>query len=83
MTIQIKPEQERTIDRAIKAGLIKTPAQAVEIGIQSIRRRLKAKPGAPGPEAKNLAELFANSPFAGANLEFERNPDNGRTIDLS
>ena len=82
MTIQIKPEQERTIDRAIKAGLIKTADQAVEIGVQSIRRQLKAQK-ATGPQAKNLAELFADSPFAGLNMNFQRNPDTGRTINLS
>ena len=83
MTIQIKPEQERIIDRAIKAGLIKTPTQAVEIGMQSIRRQLKVRRSAVGPRAKNLAELFANSPFAGMNMDFKRNPDTGRAVHLS
>ena len=28
--------------------------------------------GVPVPEARNLVELFANSPFNGLNMEFER-----------
>ena len=38
--------------------------------------------GVPGPEARNLVELFANSPFKGMNMEFERDRDYGREIDL-
>ena len=34
------------------------------------------------PEAKNLVELFANSPFNGLNMEFERDRDYGREIEL-
>ncbi len=49
------------------------------------------KPELPGPEpplsshvpqAKNLAELFANSPFAGLDMDFERDKDFGREIEL-
>ena len=85
MTIQIKPEQERVIGRAIEAGLIETADQAVEVGVETIRQRLVRLEGrrmmrvAP---ADNLVALFANSPFAGLNIDFERDEDPGRAIEL-
>ena len=39
----------------------------------------KAEPQRP---KKNLAELFAESPFKGLEIDFERDPDYGRTIEL-
>jgi antitoxin (DNA-binding transcriptional repressor) of toxin-antitoxin stability system len=33
-------------------------------------------------KAKNLAELFRNSPLRGLNLDFERSKDTGRDIEL-
>jgi len=32
--------------------------------------------------AKDMVELFANSPFAGLNMDFERDADVGRDIEL-
>ena len=40
------------------------------------------KPQAPAGEARNLVELFANSPFKGLDMEFERDKDHGREIVL-
>ena len=37
---------------------------------------------APVAEPKNIFELFANSPFKGLNIEFERDRDYGREIDM-
>lgn len=33
-------------------------------------------------EAKNLLELFANSPFKGLNIDFPRDRDYGREVNL-
>ena len=75
MTIQIKPEQERVIGQAIEAGLIETADQAIEVGVGSIRQRLEGRHDAFAAPAGNLAALFANSPFAGLNIDFERDDD--------
>ncbi len=82
MTIQIKPEQERAIGQAIEAGLIDTPEQAIELGMQTIRRRLQGRSGKPSVPAGNLVALFADSPFAGLDMDFERDEDPGRTLEL-
>jgi hypothetical protein len=35
------------------------------------------------PESrKSLAQLFAESPFKGLDIDFERDPDHGRDLDL-
>jgi hypothetical protein len=48
MTIQLNPEQEQVVGRAIKAGLIRTPDEVAEVGIATIRRRLEARQALPG-----------------------------------
>jgi hypothetical protein len=82
MTIQIKPEQERVIGQAIEAGLIETADQAIEVGMETIRRRLDGRHEVSVAPASNLVALFANSPFAGLNIDFEREEDPGRTVEL-
>ncbi len=82
MTIQLKPEHEEIIGQAIQAGLIETADDVVEVGVESIKQRLEARGKLSGPPATNLVELFANSPFAGLDMDFERDPDTGREIEL-
>jgi hypothetical protein len=82
MTIKIKPEQERIIGQAIRAGLIEDADQAVELGMQTIRERLKGPHQELAAPADNLPALFANSPFAGLDMDFERDQDAGRTLEF-
>ena len=42
MTITPKPEQAQLIADAIQAGLIKSPDEALEIAVDTLRDRLKA-----------------------------------------
>jgi hypothetical protein len=46
------------------------------------RQALSVSESGPASEAKNLAELFENSPFRGLDIDFERDKDYGREIDL-
>jgi hypothetical protein len=82
VTIQLKPEQEQVIGQAIQAGLIETADDVVEVGLETIKQRLEGRGKLPGPPARNLVELFANSPFAGLDMDFERDTDTGREIEL-
>jgi len=83
MTVHLKPEQEQVVGKAIQAGLIKTADDVVEVGVETIRQRLEARVKAPiPPVAKNLVELFANSPFAGLDIDFERDKGTGREVEL-
>jgi hypothetical protein len=61
MTIQLNPEQEQVVGQAIRAGLIRTPDDAAEIGIATIRQRLEARHAVSGsPDAEEwFRELTA------------------------
>jgi proteasome lid subunit RPN8/RPN11 len=43
MTIQLTPEQEQVIGRAIEAGLIKAADDVVGVGVETIQRRLEQR----------------------------------------
>lgn len=47
MTLQLKPEQEQFIGRAIQAGLIRAADDVLDVGIETIRQRLEER-GAVG-----------------------------------
>jgi len=57
---------------------------AEEVIVQALRASLAAETPAavpPRPEGrKSLAQLFADSPFKGLDIDFEREPDYGRDI---
>lgn len=44
MTIQLNPEQENLIGQAIRAGLIRAAGEVMDVGLETIRRRLAAEP---------------------------------------
>jgi proteasome lid subunit RPN8/RPN11 len=43
MTFQLNAEQERLIGRAIAAGIIRTPDDVVDVGIETIRQQLETR----------------------------------------
>jgi hypothetical protein len=49
MTIALGPEQEQVIGDAIQAGLIERADQVLEIGLETLRRRLEARKASTGP----------------------------------
>jgi hypothetical protein len=83
MTIEIhRPELEALIRERMKSGAF----QNIE---DVLMDALKSSPeGTPParrrrPEGrKSLAQLFAESPFKGLDIDFERDPDAGRDVNL-
>lgn len=49
MTIQLKPEQEQLIGRAIQAGLIRAADDVVDVGVETIRQRFDARLASGSP----------------------------------
>jgi len=49
MTIQLTPEQEQVIGRAIQAGVIRTADDIVGVGVETIQRRLAERSAAANP----------------------------------
>jgi Arc/MetJ-type ribon-helix-helix transcriptional regulator len=89
MTIELKPEQERIIREEIQSGHFRSPDEVLDYAFAALREKHHAEqsaakpPKAPRPEGrKNLAQLFAESPFKGLEINFERDPDYGRDIKL-
>jgi hypothetical protein len=72
ITVDITPEVKAALARQAAA-----PPAPSELEDQTARPRRQRPPG-----RKSLAELFAESPFRGLDLDFERDRDPGRDIDL-
>jgi hypothetical protein len=80
ITIDLQPEIEKGL-------LVRATARGISLVdyVKEIVAREAHSPqahAAAPSEAKNLLELFANSPFQGLDMEFERDKDYGREIEL-
>jgi hypothetical protein len=84
MTIEInKPELEALIQRRLQSGAFQNVEDVLLQALKSSEPKAEnPDPKAPAHNAKNLVELFANSPFAGLDMDFERDKDMGREIEL-
>lgn len=87
MTIEIRnPEIERIVDDAVRSGRYRSAQEVITEAVTSWygqRDRGPLPQHEPShPHAKNLVELFANSPFKGLEMDFERDKDTGRDIEL-
>jgi len=82
MTIEIRqPELERLMQEEILSGHFHSMDELLTEALQALRE--KNAPPAPAPRArKNLAQFLLESPFAGSDLNLERQQDYGRPIDL-
>jgi Arc/MetJ-type ribon-helix-helix transcriptional regulator len=50
MTIELKPEQAKAIDQAIRAGLVKSADEVVEAGLEALRERRQVEARSENPE---------------------------------
>ncbi len=87
MTIELSPTQEQIVLDAVRAGLASSADEAITLGLalgmERLRERIPANPNREALQARNLVELFANSPFKGLDIEFERDRnDFGRESEL-
>ena len=78
LTINLHPETERGLLAKAQAKGI-SPADFIE---EIVAREVKSGDSPSGADAKNLVELFENSPFKGLSMAFERDKDYGRDITL-
>lgn len=81
MTIEIrKPELERMMREEIVSGHFQNMDDLLTEALYALREKHNHKP-VPHP-SQNLAEFLLNSPFAGSDLNLERQQDYGRPVDL-
>ena len=89
MTVQLKPETERLVQEEIRSGHFHSVDELIVQGVNAWREKHRVsevgeKPGKHRrPEGKkSLAQLFAESPFRGLSMNFERFSDTLPPADL-
>ena len=81
MTIEIKnPELEQLMQEEILNGHFQSIDDFLTEAIQALREKNTVSTASPLP--KNLAEFLLGSPFAGSDLNLERQQDYGRPVNL-
>jgi Arc/MetJ-type ribon-helix-helix transcriptional regulator len=80
MTITLNPEQERIIQAEIARGHFRNPEEVLDHALAVLRQEEHG--GESTAARKNLALFLMESPLAGAELNLERQKDDGRPIDL-
>ena len=82
MTIEIRqPELERLMQDEILSGHFQSMDELLTEALQALRE--KNALAAPATRArKNLAQFLLESPFAGSDLNLERQQDYGRSVEL-
>ena len=82
MTIEIrKPELERLVQEEILNGHFQNVDDLLTHALQALREKRGPSTAATQPR-KNLAQFLLESPFAGSDLDLERQQDYGRPVDL-
>ena len=84
MTIHIKPETERLVKEELQSGQFRSVDEIIVEGVQARREKARTPVPAASRRAprKNLVDLFAESPFNGLEMNFERFPDILPPVDL-
>jgi hypothetical protein len=91
MVVELKPETERLVQEELRSGHVQTVDEIIVYGvealrgIEALRERSKAAQGTSAPSRKsrkNLADFLLESPFAGSEIDLERQRDYGRPVDL-
>jgi len=87
MTIEIrKPELEQLLREEILRGHFANVDDLLTEALQALREKnthaTTHSTATAVPPRKNLAEFLLESPFAGSDLNLERQQDYGRTVEL-
>ena len=80
--MQLKPETERLVQEEIGSGHSHSLDELIVQGVHTWREKHRVSQPGETPagqrrpaETKSLAQLFAESPFKGLSMNFERFPD--------
>ena len=83
--MELKPETERLVQEEIESGHIHSVDELIVYGLRALREKRYVSQSTTAPPRKprkNLADFLMESPFAGSELDLERQQDYGRQIDL-
>jgi Arc/MetJ-type ribon-helix-helix transcriptional regulator len=81
VTIQLKPEQQRIIEQEIRSGHFRDAADVLDHALAALLEKESQLSPSDLPK-KNLAEILSAPPFAGSELNLERQRDFPRPLDL-
>jgi hypothetical protein len=85
MTVELKPETERLVREELGSGHVQSVDELIVHGVQALRQKSKLAQAAtvpPRKPRKNLADFLSESPFAGSEIDLDRQQDYGRPVDL-
>jgi len=82
MHIDIAPETERVVREELSSGHFQSVDDLILSSVQAWRERNQVPQNAAGAPGKTLLEFFRTSPLVGLELDFERDRDTGRDIEL-
>lgn len=86
MTIELKSAQEKIILEQLATGRYGSVEELLDTALSNLLNCVYVQYRGLGRNRSSgktsLAELFAVSPFKGLDLDFERDRDTGRSIDL-
>ena len=81
MTIELKPEQERIIEEEIRQGHFRDAAEVLDHALAALLEK-EARTSASQKPRKSLVDVLSAGPFAGSELNLERQRDYPRPLDL-
>lgn len=80
--MQLKPETEQLVQEEISSGHFHSVDELITEGVYAWREKHQLLDSTPREPLKNLADFLLESPFAGSDLDLERERDYGRPLDL-
>ena len=87
--MELKPETDRLVQEEIRSGHVHSVDELIVCAVHALREKHQASPSTAPPVKrrrpegkKSLAQLFAESPFKGLEMKFERFPDTLPPVEL-
>ena len=81
--MQLKPETERLVQEEIRSGHFDSVDELIVQGIHAWREKNRIEPTTVSSKPrKRLYDLLTKPPFAGSELDLERQKDYPRPVDL-
>ena len=81
MTIQLNPEQVRIIEQEIRSGHFRDAAEVLDHALSALLEK-ESKSQTPAKPRRNLVDVLSEPPFAGSELNLERQKDYPRSLNL-
>ena len=84
MIIELKPEQEQIIREQIQSGHFGSPDEVLDHALAALREKSNMAQAAAvqARPRRRLYDLLTQPPFAGSELNLERQKDYPRPVDL-